>query len=462
MKFSKKTSMILAALILISMASGCGKGGKEVNGKINISVGNWPDETTQSVLDTQNKMRDEFMAEHPDINIIADTYRFDTKTYTMKAAANQLPTLYKTWFTEIKQIIKAGYAADITDGLKKHGFLDAINPELMNLVKDDNGRYYGLPTDAYAQGLYINKKLFKEAGLAESDGRIKIPNTYDELAEYAKIVTEKTGAAGFAIPTTNNCGGWHFLNIAWAFGTEFEKQNDEGKWEATFDTEEARNALQYVKDLKWKYNVLPSDTVIDQQGLNKLFATNQAAMIFCNPPSSVLSMQYGMEIDDIFAARMPEGPKGRFSQMGGNLWMFSNAATPEQIDAGLTWIEYTGFSPKISDKQLDNMRESYIKSKEQNEIILDQDAFAVWVDQENISKTRALKAEFTNVNHDDYADYYSFEGVTINPEPSACAQQLYAVLDKCIQEVITNENADVDALITEANKDFQLNHLDKQ
>ena len=456
MKIKKEMALVLA---LAALTGGCAK--QADDGKITLKVGNWPDGTNAESLTKQNELKDKFTEANPDINIVPDTYTFDTKTFTMKASADQLPNLYSTWFTEIDNIIKQGYAADITEQMKKHGFDTAINSELLNLVKDENGKIYGVPTDAYAQGLYIDKKLFKEAGLVTADGSIKVPNTYEELAEYAGIIKEKTGKAGYVIPTINNCGGWHFLNIAWSYGVEFVKQKDDGSYEAAFDTQEARDALQYVKDLKWKYNALHDETVIDQNEMNKLFGTYQAAMMFANPPSSALSAQYGMDKEDIYVARMPQGPKGRFSQMGGNLRMFSKNSTPEQIDAGLTWLEFTGFSPDITDEQLENSRTSYENTISQNGIVLDREAFEVWVNPENVEKINRLREEYANVKHEDYADYFSFKDVTINPEPSACAQQLYAILDKCIQEVITNKDADVDKLISEACKDYQLNHLNK-
>ncbi|MDO5585998.1 MAG: hypothetical protein Q4G53_02805 [Clostridia bacterium] len=40
------------------------------------------------------------------------------------------------------------------------------------------------------------------------------------------------------------------------------------------------------------------------------------------------------------------------------------------------------------------------------------------------------------------------------------AQQLYATLDRCLQEVMTNENADCAAILEKANSDFQSNYLD--
>lgn len=458
-KMKKSILLALTAALLLSAASGCGNK-KEVDGKVNLSVGLWPDETQPEALESRNKTKDKFMAENPDINIIPDTYAFDTKTFTMKASAGQLPNLYVTYFTEIQQTIKSGYAADITDVFNEYGYDKYLNPQLVDLCKQD-GKIYALPQSVYAQGLYINQKLFKEAGLVNEDGSIMVPQTYDDVAKYAQIIKEKTGKAGYIIPTTNNCGGWHFLNIAWAYGTEFMKQRDDGTWEATFDTQATRDALQWVKDMKWKYNTLVDDTVIDQAGMYKQFAIGNAAMMFSNPPTSVLSTQYGMNIDDIFVTKMPAGPKGRFSQMGGGVYMFSNTCTEDQIRAGFKWLKYTGYNPEITEEAIQSSRESYEYQLTKGEIILDKDAFRIWVDGDRAAKDLELRQEYTNVKPENYEQYYDFNGVTINPEPPACAQQLYAILDKCIQEVITNENANIDELITTANKDFQVNHLDK-
>jgi len=462
MKFQKGIALALAAASLAAFSAGCSnKAPGEVEGKINVSIGGWPAETNPESLERQNKMKDVFMEQNQDINIIPDTYNYDTKTFTLKATAGQLPTAYKVWFTEIQQIIKQGYAADVTEFMDKYGFTDSLNPMLLDFVKDSEGKLYGLPTDGYAQGLYINKKLFREAGLVNADGSVKVPQTYQEVAEFAQIIKEKTGKAGLVLPTTNNAGGWQFLNVAWSYGADFCEQDADGKWKSILDSQAARDALQYYKDLKWKYNALMDETVITQSDLYKWFGTYNAAMMIANPPCGGLSGTYDMEISDIYVTRMPEGPAGRYSQMGGNLWMFSTAATPEQLDACFKWIIHTGFSPELSDEQLANLKTGYQNTISNNGIVLDQSEFPIWVNPERMEKEYAAKREYANVNHEDYAEFYAFEGVTIKPEPAACAQQLYSIMDGAIQEVFTNENADVDKLIAEASVDYQVNHLDK-
>ena len=250
-----KTKRILAAVLTMAMAagvaSGCSGGkNKAEDGKINITISDWPDTTNPTMQQRYADYVEQFKEKRPDVNIIQDTTVYaDAKTFQMKAAANQLPTMYQTHYTEIQQTIDSGYASDITEVLQERGLYDKMNPQLLELSRGKDKEVYALPTEAYMQGLTINKSLFKEAGLINPDGTVMIPDTYEQLAEYAKTIKEKTGKAGFAICTTNNCGGWQFMNIAWSYGVEFMKQKDDGKWEATFNTPECAEALQYIKDL---------------------------------------------------------------------------------------------------------------------------------------------------------------------------------------------------------------------
>lgn len=94
MSKKKILSIALAVMTAAGTLSACG--GKDANDKTILSVGLWPDETKTEELRNMNERKDNFMKENPDIEIIPDTYAFDTKTFTMKAAANQLPNMFVT------------------------------------------------------------------------------------------------------------------------------------------------------------------------------------------------------------------------------------------------------------------------------------------------------------------------------------------------------------------------------
>lgn len=458
MKTKKLLALTMSALLVIGALSGCGQ--KKDDGKVSVSIGNQPSEGHTS-YDLQMEKFETFRAAHPDIDIKPDTYQYDTKNFIAKAAANQLPTTFDTYFTEIKQIAKQGYCADISKALENTGLMEALNPTLIEMVKGENGEIWGVPHAAYAQSLTVNKKLFKEAGLVNEDGSVKVPNTYDEVAQYAKIIKEKTGKAGFVIPTIENCGGWHMMNIAWSYGTEFMKQNDDGSWTATFDSDEFKAACQWLYDMKWKYNALVDNSVVSNGERMQLFGTYQVGMMFGAPPEQDLARKYGMNVKDISCVRMPEGPAGRYAQSGGQVIMFSNTATQAQIEAALLfYMEQDGYGTVVDDAMLELEEKGIINNIEKGGIQLHKNTFPTFTNRKGEEKLNALKEKYCNVDIADWNDYLGFEGVTIRAEEPVCCQQLYAVIDVVVQKIITDKNVDIDAIVKEAVNDFQKNHLD--
>lgn len=458
MKMKKILALTMSAILAVGAMSGCGE--KKNDGKVSISIGNCAVEG-QNGYEQQVEKLERFRAAHPDIEITPDTYAYDTKNFIAKAAGGQLPTTYATYFTEVKQIASQGYCADISKIVEKVGLLDVLNPTILEIVKGENGEIWGLPHGAYAQSLNINKKIFKEAGLVNEDGSIKIPQTYDDVLEYAKIIKEKTGKAGFVIPTIENCGGWHMMNIAWSYGTEFMKQNDDGSWTATFDSDEFKNACKWIYDMKWENNALYENSVVSNADRLQIFGTYQAGMMFGAPPEQALITKYGMNKDDIVCVRMPEGPGGRFTQSGGSIHMFSNRATDAEIEAALLWfMEEMGWGRSIDEKTLKSSEEDLIKQTERGEIILSRSVFPTFVGRENEDKLNVLKEKYTNVDMNDWNDYLDFKDITVRPEEPVCCQQLYSIIDGVIQKIITNKNVDIDAVVKEAVNDFQKNHLD--
>ncbi len=462
---------LLCFIILLFSAAGCtGAGNKEEstsassNGtqakeNVAITLGNWPTEAQDVELKAIEDKLAVFTAKYPGITVNKDTWLYDTVSFLPKAASGQLPTVYKTWFTEPKKIIGAGYAADVTDTMREYGWDKAVNPQVIEILSDNN-RIYGVPLDGYIQGLNINVKLFKDAGLVDSNGLPKYPQTYEELAQFAQQVKEKTGKAGFGISCKNNEGGWQFMNIAWSFGTEFEKKVD-GKWQAAFNSPEGVAALQFIKDLKWKYAVLPDDALIDWSGLEKLYATDQLAMRYVDMGDFGSAIDaYQMSKDSIAIASVPAGPKGRFAQVGGTAYMFAPDASPEQLDACFKWLEVLGVSPDVNEDVLKAYEDGKKTANEANYVVAF-DSLPVWINEELTAAKDKIRQKYVNVNLDLFKDYMDTSKVTMHAEEPMYCQELYKALDNCIQEVLVERSADPGKLLDEAAKSFQKDYLDK-
>ncbi len=460
----KKTiAMVMAALLMVTMLAGCGAGGNDKNeqGQTVISVGGW--ETKEgTALDNQNARKERFEEVNPDIAIEPDTWKFDRKTYYAKAAGGQLPMVYNAGVTEIVEIMNSGYSADLADVLKERGYADKFNPKVIDIVSKDGG-IYAIPKFATVMGLMFNAELYEAAGLIGEDGLPKQPETWFEVVEFAKKIKEATGKAGFVIPTANGSGGWLFTALAWSFGVDFMEKDENGKWKATFNTPEAAEALQFIKDMKWEHDILPANTLIDGAEWQKVFGTGNAGITFGagEYPASTL-WKYDMKADNIGLLAMPAGPKDHVTLLSCDILCVSDAATKDQVEAGVRWIE-TEVNPVMTEDVKKTMIDKYQLYAENGQPI-GVKGISVWQDDvEAVQFERDLIDQMCNMNPNYVKLYNDFAAncpIEIRPEEPVCCQELYRVLDSCMQEVLTNKDADCVAVLEKANADFQSNYLD--
>lgn len=459
---------VLCFLISFALIAGClcgCAGNKTTNneeGKITISIAGWPSKQNPEELERMTKIRENFMAQYPDIIIEPDEWNFSTETFLPKAAGGQLPTLFGAHFTEVERMVSSGYAADITDLMDKYGYTENLKDDILSLISKD-GKIYGIPSFSYVMGLFANKKLFEQAGELDESGQPKFPETFEELGELAQRITEKTGIPGFTLGTMKSTGGWHFMNIAWAYGGEFMKQQDDGKWKAVFNDEGCVKALEFVKDLKWKYKAVGDNNLIDTNELRKLFATNQTAMYFAAPTDSDLSRLatvYNMDKDMLSVGLIPAGPEGKFSVMGGWVYFLRNDVTEEEADAVFKWLDFIGENSSTTDESKKNLEEAYKVKVAENQVIGIK-PYDIWKSGDLLEYDDQLRAKYANCDPENFKFYNEFKDVTIKPEEPLYCQQLYQILDDIIQQVYSDENADCQALLDEGVKNFQTNYLDR-
>ncbi len=459
----RMVSVMTALTLSVGLFTGCGKdvSDKDEQGRTIISVGGWPAKEGAE-LTSYNERKARFEEANQDVVVEPSTWMFDLKTFYAKAAGGQLPTVYQTYLTEMPGIIDAGYSADLSSVLEERGYEGKFNEKLIEIVSDDEGNIMGFPSQAYVLGLAFNSELMQQAGLMEDDGTPKQPKDWYELAEFAVKIKEATGKPGFVFPTAGNNGGWLFSPIAWSFGVDFMEKNDDGKWKATFDTPEAVAALQYIKDLKWKYDVLPSNTLIDHAEYFKIFGTGNAGMAITGSDFTLSVLQYGMPATVPGIMALPAGPKRHVTLLGGAVYSMADNATRDQLDASVRWLE-TFITYDITEEYKRNRSEYFDRRVQSGELVGVQ-TMSVWSsDLESVKWEQELAREKCNTNPN-YVRLYN-EFVTdcpaeIQPEEPVCAQELYSILDGCIQKVLSDKDADCEKIIKEAVSDFQKNYLD--
>lgn len=424
--------------------------------KIQLKLGIWPEDSLVDDVKMHEGFVKKFNEIHPNIEIVPSYYKYQVDTFVPLAESGNLPELFDTWYTEPQKLIAGGYVADITDILQERGWLDAMNPTIKELLSKD-GRVYGIPRDGYALGLMINIEQFEAAGLVDDKGYPLYPKTWEELAQTAKIIKDKTGEGGICILAKDLNGGWHFSNIAWCFGATLTTVEN-GKYTAHVNSPEAIAAMQYVKDLKWVYDVLTADPMSEDWGTGFVsLGTGAAAMLIAandavNQPTQI----NGLPADKLAIVPMPKGPGGKqFSLSGGTPYMFSKNATREQIEAALDYIEIMGKAPTATEDSIAGMKSDYTNKKNAGCPVIPR--FPAWIDPKLVAAEDAIIKELNNVDMALFNDYYNILKTpgNLHLEEPGMTQDLYGELTKVLQAVITDKNADVTTLMNTAQTNYQ-------
>ena len=424
--------------------------------KVTVKLGIWPEDSLPDDIKMHEGFVKTFSQTHPNVTIEPDYYKYATDTFVSLAESGKLPTVFESWYTEPKKLIAGDFVADITDELKDRGWpLDTINPMVKDLLTKD-GRVYGVPRDGYALGLMLNMDLFKQAGLVNADGTPQYPKTWDELAKTAQTIKQKTGQAGFCLLGKDNSAGWHFTNIAWGFGATFVTE-DSGKFTAHVNTPEAVAAMNYVKDLKWKYDCLTADPTKEDwaSGFVNIGAGTAAMYIAANDAVMQPTQANGLPVEDLALEPVPAGPKGQYSLAGGTPYMFAKNATKEEIEAALDYIEVMGKAPKATDATINGIIADCQNRQKSGVPVIPR--FPAWTDPKLIDAENKIINQYSNVDMKLYNDYFAAinKQGNLRLEEPGDSQSLYAELTKVIQAVVTDKNADVQKLMDTAQTNFK-------
>jgi multiple sugar transport system substrate-binding protein len=433
----------VAALFTIAALglSACGSESQDpsaAGGKVTITVTGQP----PSSQATERKLFDqdvaEFEAANPNIDIQPHEGFMDPKTFSAKLAGGQLEDVYYVYFTDPATIIARRQAADITEAAKDLPVMKQLQQPLIDIFKDRNGKLYGLPTANYSMGLLYNKTLFARAGLDPD----KAPSTWDEVRDAAKKITALgNGTVGFAETSKNNQGGWHLVTWSYATGSQIARQEGE-KWTADFNNSKVKGALQLLKDMRWTDDSMGAKQLLEATDLQRMMGAGQLGMYLAAPDNvPVLVKEFKGRYEDYGVAAMPGG---QGTLLGGEGYMINPKASPEKIKAGLRWISWKYLNPD----RIETNIKRYLDEKQPIGLpaIPTPD---IWTGDVRAKQTE-LKTKYANVPEKNFQSYLDGNAkLKGNLEPPN-AQQVYAVLDNVMQAVLTNKDADIDQLLSDA------------
>ncbi|MCD9899287.1 sugar ABC transporter substrate-binding protein [Streptomyces sp. MT29] len=429
------TAAVATALAVTGLAACNSEGESAADGRTRITVNCWPQPSAK--IDHQRFDEDvkTFEKQNPDIDITAhDAFPCqDPKTFDAKLAGGQMEDVFYTYFTDTERVVSINQAADITEYVKDLKAYKDIAQPLRDAYTVD-GKIYGVPRTNYSMGLLYSKALFTKAGLDPE----KPPATWPEVQAAAKkIAGLGNGTVGFAEYSAQNQGGWHFTAHIYSQGGSVV--SEDGK-KATVDTPEGKAVLQNLKDMRWRDNSMGAKQLLIINDTLQMMGSGKLGMYLAAPDNVPrIVKEAGGKYEDLAFAPMPGG-KGTL--MGGDGYMFNKKATPEQIKAGLKWLEWTFLTPG------QGYMNNYARAAE--------DKSPVGLPEPRLftgatdAKDQELKKASANVPVENYQAFIDGgQQLDMKLEPKH-GQQIYAVLDGAVSAVLTKKDADIDQLLKDA------------
>ncbi|HFI0703234.1 TPA: extracellular solute-binding protein [Streptococcus suis] len=275
------------------------------------------------------KIADEFEKKNPDIKINIQVSDWDSYWTMLEAGATggSLPDTFWMHSNEIYRYGSNEMLLPLDDYLAKSEDAKLANfPDGLNEIYNINGKQYAMPKDFDTIGLWYNKKLFDEAGIAYPD------DTWDwnKLKEVAKQLTKEDGSQyGFGAGLSNQEGYYNF--IYQNGGTVITDDLKSG-----YDDPKTIEALDYYFSFV-KEKLSPAITVDKERA--EAFQNGQVAMSVFGSwnLSGFTANDYIRENADV--AVLPKGPDGTRATIFNGLG-HAIAATTKHPDAAWKWVEY--------------------------------------------------------------------------------------------------------------------------
>jgi ABC-type glycerol-3-phosphate transport system substrate-binding protein len=444
-RYRKVAALALVASVGLTLAA-CSKSADQA-GKVTITVDCPPLKTDNGgkSLEQWNKDVATFEAANSGITIktISVGAQCDNPPdFTARLQGGTQADVFYGYMTDLQQVLDANAAEDLTPYIKDtipnwDSILDNIKAPFI-----DGGKTYAIGYNGYTMGLVYNKTLFAQAGLDPN----KPPATWQDVATSAKAIASKVpGVAGYSEYSAGNTGGWHFTASLFSRGSA--PVSADGK-KANVNTPEAKAVLENLKAMRFGDNSVGTKQLQTWPDLLTAAAAGKVGMYLGAPDSitAIVNTFKGKYSDWAMAPMPGDGGAAKGALGGGAGYFIKKGSTPDQIKAGLKWVAFEDLTPGSG-------QFNYVFQKSANlPVGLPQPL--IWKPGSAAQKQDDdLKKANSTLNLADYS-LYTGSPVKAVAEP-ANAQAIYAILDGPMGAVLTDPNANVDALLSDAQSKIQ-------
>ncbi|MGW9130322.1 extracellular solute-binding protein [Streptomyces sp. NPDC055681] len=405
--------------------------------KVTLSIDCMPPAAKAAELREWNEDIKTFNKKYPNVKINGKSTPgqcLEPPRFTAMLKAKSQPDVFYAYFTDLEQVLDNDGATDISAYVtdKSVPALKDIQPQVLDVARKD-GKLYALPTSNYTMGLMINRKLFTQAGLDPDTP----PATWEEVRAAAKkIAALGKGIAGYGEYSAANTGGWHFTATQYSLGGDVVDST--GK-KAAFNDDTGKQVLQQLHDMRWADNSMGQTQLLKWGDLQKQIASDKLGMFLAAPDDiTYMVQQLGAKYENFGMGPIP-GAKGTL--FGGNNYMIKKGSSPDQIKAAVAWLNFKNLTQGKG--QFDWAR----TKADQLPVGLPQPNFFLGDTKTKDDAQRIANATMPVENFKAFMD----NPVTGKAEPPK-AQEIYKILDNAMSGVLTNKNANIDKLLSDAEK----------
>jgi hypothetical protein len=252
--------------------------------------------------------------------------------------------------------------------------------------------------------------------------------------------------------TMNNTGGWQLTAGTVAHGGRLQVDNGDGTFTSTIDNPGTVADLQFLHDARWEDNSMGSNFLLDWGTINQEFAAGNIGMYTGGSDLyTALVRDFSLDSDVYGLTVIPTEGDEPGALGGGDIAVMSPAIDDATKAASVKWIDWY-YMQKLLNKDA-----AIVDAK----ALLDQgQAVGTPVlpvlDKATYEESRTWIEPYVNVPLDQMSGFFNgiFDQTPVG-EPKGKTQEIYALLDAVVQAVLTDENADISALVKQADKDAQ-------
>lgn len=273
-------TVLLVVAVLMSMALFAG-GSSESSGEVSLIYQNGFDPVTSGdgvAHEEKYAEYEELTGIHVEHNIL--TYDQSKQTLVVSGQAQEGPDVIHMLGEWVPDMVSMGLIEDITDEVKAWEDYDKFPQSTWDVATVD-GRIYGIPSVASTRVLVYREDLLNAAGL-------EVPETWDELREAAKALTQDTDGDGtidiygFAFCSSSKAvrGPQEFAVLLNSVDKAELAVQQDGKWVPGFTVDQVEKVFQLYHDMMFVDQSVPPYSIgWEWEELDPNFASGTIAMV---------------------------------------------------------------------------------------------------------------------------------------------------------------------------------------